>query len=40
MFKILLWRVINNTHLMASFPDNPDKVAEEDKAIMDLNETK
>ena len=40
MFKILLWRVINNTHLMASFPDNPDKVAEEDKAIMDLIETK
>ena len=40
MFKILLWRVINNTHLMASFPDNPDKVAEEDRAIMDLNETK
>ena len=24
---------------MASFPDNPDKVAEEDKAIMDLIET-
>ena len=40
MFKILLWRVINNTQLMASFPDNPDKVAEEDKAIMDLIETK